>query len=70
MRRNPALWTLAALVIAVLAIAIYWGPAQRLFQFGPLHIDDLAVCLLAGAVLIALLEASKFPGLQARLFNQ
>jgi len=58
-RPNTALWALVATVLVVLAAALYWGPAQVLFHFGPLHIDDLSVCLGAGAVLIGLLEIAK-----------
>jgi len=46
-------------VILVLGIAIYWGPAQRLFHFGVLHLDDVSICLAAGACLIGLLEFGK-----------
>jgi Ca2+-transporting ATPase len=58
-RRNVTLWALVALVLVVLSIALYWQPAQALFRFGPLHFDDLSVCLGAGAVLIGLLEIAK-----------
>ncbi|HSM94566.1 MAG TPA: cation-translocating P-type ATPase [Rhizomicrobium sp.] len=59
LRPNRALWILVSAVLAVLAIAIYWPPAQALFQFGPLHLDDLAICLAAGAAFITALEFAK-----------
>ncbi|HEY7978433.1 MAG TPA: cation-translocating P-type ATPase [Rhizomicrobium sp.] len=59
LRPNRALWILLSGVLAVLAIALYWPPAQELFRFGPLHGDDLAICLAAGAGFIVLLEFSK-----------
>jgi Ca2+-transporting ATPase len=59
LRPNPTLWVLVCVVVLVLGTAVYWGPAQALFHFGPLHGDDLAICLGAGAVLIALLETAK-----------
>ena len=59
LRRNAALLVLVASVIGVLAIAIYWRPVRALFQFGLLHMDDLVVCTLAGALLIAILEVGK-----------
>jgi Ca2+-transporting ATPase len=59
LRPNPSLWVLVGAVLIVLGIAVYWPPAQDLFRFGPLHGDDLAVCLAAGACLIGLLEAAK-----------
>jgi Ca2+-transporting ATPase len=49
-------------VLLVLATALYWQPAQALFHFGPLHLDDLSICLAGGAVLIGILEFGKrFP---------
>jgi len=62
LRPNWTLWILVTVVLLVLAAAIYWDPAQALFHFGPLHLDDLAICLAGGAVLIGLLEFGKrFP---------
>jgi Ca2+-transporting ATPase len=58
-RPNRALWGLIAGVLAVMALAIYWDKARSLFHFGPLHLDDLSVCLAAGALLIGLLEIGK-----------
>ena len=59
LRPNNSLWILACVVLLVLAVAVYWPPAQDLFRFGPLHRDDLAICLAAGLCLIGLLEAGK-----------
>lgn len=59
LRPNRMLWILVGTVLMVLACALYWPPAQSLFHFGPLHLDDLAFCLLAGAGLVALLEFGK-----------
>ena len=62
LRPNGTLWILVAVVLLVLATALYWHPAQALFHFGPLHLDDLSICLAGGAVLIGLLEVGKqFP---------
>jgi Ca2+-transporting ATPase len=58
-RRNVTLWILVAVVLLVLSTALYWPPARALLQFGPLHLDDLSVCIGAGAVLIGLLEIVK-----------
>ena len=58
-RRNPALWALAGAVTAVLAVALYWPPAQNLFRFGPLHWDDLAICAAIGLTVIAAMELAK-----------
>ncbi len=48
LRPNRALWMLLSGVSMLLAIAVFWKPAQRLFHFGPLHWNDLAVCAGAG----------------------
>ncbi len=59
LRPNRALWALVSAVLLILGTALYWPPAQRLFDFGPLHWDDLTICLAAGVGLIALLECGK-----------
>ncbi|MDE2465935.1 MAG: cation transporting ATPase C-terminal domain-containing protein, partial [Alphaproteobacteria bacterium] len=59
LRPNPALWLLIGLVTSVLGAALYWHPFQTLLRFGPLHWDDLAICALAGIVLVVLLEQGK-----------
>ncbi|MGN6516552.1 MAG: cation-translocating P-type ATPase [Rhizomicrobium sp.] len=59
LRPNRALWILVSAVLAVLAVALYWPPAQGLFGFGPLHFDELVICLAAGAVFIAAMEFAK-----------
>jgi P-type Ca2+ transporter type 2C len=58
-RRNPALAGVLLTVTAVLSMSLLWPFAQRLFRFGPLHVDDLAVTVGAGAVLLVLLEVVK-----------
>jgi Ca2+-transporting ATPase len=58
-RPNWTLWALVTAVLLVLGVALYWKPGQQLFHFGPLHLDDLSVCLAAGAGLIGLLELGK-----------
>lgn len=58
-RPNRTLWILVGAVLLVLAAALYWPPAQRLFHFGALHWDDLSLCLGAGILLMALLEFGK-----------
>jgi P-type Ca2+ transporter type 2C len=61
---NRALWILLGGVLSLLAVAVYWQPAQSLFHFGKLHWDDLAVCMAVGAVSLVGLEA-----LKSRLFR-
>jgi len=40
-------------------VAVYWPPAQGLFEFGALHWQDLAVCVGASVLSLLLLEALK-----------
>ncbi|WP_425064346.1 cation-translocating P-type ATPase [Reyranella sp.] len=58
-RPNLFLWLLLAVVASVMTAALTWPPAMDLFQFGPLHADDLGVSLIATVVLILCLEALK-----------
>ena len=58
-RPNPALaWVLIAVTV-MLGLTLLWPFASGLFRFGPLHIDDLAVTLGAGVVVLVVLEAVK-----------
>jgi Ca2+-transporting ATPase len=61
---NRALWILLGGVSSLLAVAVYWPPAQSLFHFGTLHWNDLAVCLAVGAISLLGLEF-----LKSRLFK-
>ena len=61
---NRALWILLGGVLSLLGVAVYWQPAQSLFHFGKLHWNDLAVCLVVGAVSLVGLEV-----LKSRLFK-
>ena len=61
LRPNMTLWILVGAVLLVLTTALYWPPAQALFHFGPLHLDDLLICIAAGVGLIGLLELGKRP---------
>ena len=58
-RPNPALaWVLTA-VVAMLGVTLLWPFASALFRFGPLHWDDLALTLGAGALVLVVLETAK-----------
>jgi Ca2+-transporting ATPase len=50
---------LLGLVAIVLTAALTWPPAMALFQFGSLHLDDLAVSFGATGALVLALEAVK-----------
>lgn len=58
-RRNVSLWVLLGGVAGVLCIILTWPPAMELFRFGPLHLDDLSVSVLAGGGILMLLELVK-----------
>ena len=47
---------------SMLGLTLLWPFAQRLFRFGPLHLDDLAVTLAPGIVVLVSLEALKSAG--------
>jgi P-type Ca2+ transporter type 2C len=65
-RPNSALvWVLAS-VTTMLGLTLLWPFASDLFRFGPLHWDDLAVTLAAGAFVLVVLEVLK-PIWRARL---
>ena len=64
LRPNRSLWILIGGVSLLLAAAVYWAPARDLFGFGRLHWDDLAVCAVAGAAGLLVLE-----GIKARWFR-
>jgi Ca2+-transporting ATPase len=54
--------TLALVLLAVatmLSLTLLWPFASSLFRFGPLHMDDLALTLGAGALVLVFLEVLK-----------
>ena len=58
-RPNLSLWLLLSGVAAILAVSLTWPPAMDLFRFGPLHLDDLGLSLLAGLAVLVVLEVIK-----------
>ncbi len=58
-RHNSALrWVLIG-VTAMLSLTLLWPLASALFRFGPLHLNDLAVTVGAGVVLLIVLDLIK-----------
>jgi Ca2+-transporting ATPase len=58
-RPNQALvWVLLA-VTTTLGLTLLWPFASGLFRFGPLHLDDLALTLGAGVLVLVFLELLK-----------
>lgn len=58
-RRNAALRWVMLGVTVMLALTLLVPFAQRMFRFGPLHADDLAVTVTAGLATILILEFLK-----------
>ena len=56
---NRALWWVVGGAAGFLALVIYVPFLRNLFHFAPLHLIDLAICLLAGAASIAWFECLK-----------
>jgi Ca2+-transporting ATPase len=60
------LWAVVGVAFSLLLLSVTWPPAERLFHFGPLHGDDLAITLVGGLIVLVLLDWMK-PVFQARL---
>jgi P-type Ca2+ transporter type 2C len=56
---NAALAWVLILVTGILALTLLWPFASDLFRFGPLHLDDLALTLGVGIVVMVGLETLK-----------
>ena len=59
LRPNTTLLAVLLVVVAMLCLTLLWPLASGVFRFGPLHWNDLAVTLGAGAVVLVSLEALK-----------
>jgi Ca2+-transporting ATPase len=57
--RNRALWWVLGGALALLAVVLYVPVVRRPFRFSPVHLDDLAICLLGGGIPVAVCEALK-----------
>jgi Ca2+-transporting ATPase len=58
-RPNLALTFVLAWIATILSLTLFWPFASELFRFGPLHADDLALTVGAGAFALAALELLK-----------
>ena len=58
-RPNTALKYVLSGVLLGLALTLAWPAAADLFRFGPLHADDLALALGAGAIVLLVLNFFK-----------
>jgi Ca2+-transporting ATPase len=58
-RPNWALAGVLLVVVIALSLTLLWPLASELFRFGPLHADDLALTVIAGATVLLTLEGMK-----------
>ena len=56
---NPALWWVVGGATAFLTLVLTIPSLRSLFDIAPLHINDLALCLVAGAISILWFEVLK-----------
>jgi P-type Ca2+ transporter type 2C len=56
---NGALWWVMGAMAILIGIVLLWLPARDLFRFGPLHGDDVAICLGAGLLTLVALDLMK-----------
>ena len=60
-RPNPMLWIVLGVDAILLATILSWQPMRNLFRFGPLHPDDLGLCVVVGLGMLLVLELLKRP---------
>jgi len=65
-RPNPWLWGGLGLAGGTLASVLLWPDARAFLALGPLHADDLAVCLAVVLALLVVLEGAKSIRLRRR----
>jgi Ca2+-transporting ATPase len=58
-RGNKALWWVSGVTGALLAAVLTWRAGRDLFQFGPLHADDLTMVAVVVVSVVAVLEGLK-----------
>jgi P-type Ca2+ transporter type 2C len=56
---NTAMWWVVAGASVVLALALYVPFLKELFHFSTLHLNDITLCIGAGAVSLAWFETPK-----------
>jgi Ca2+-transporting ATPase len=57
--RNAALWWVLGGALILLALVLYVPAVRQPFRFSPVHLDDLALCLLGGSIPVLGYEAFK-----------
>ena len=67
MRPNVALWLIFGITVLLLGMTLAIRSARELFRFGPLHLDDLLLVAVCGALTVLLLESIKAVSRSLRL---
>ncbi|MGB5948544.1 MAG: cation-translocating P-type ATPase [Parvibaculum sp.] len=57
--RNLALWSVLGATSLLLALVLAIPAMRAIFRFGPLHVDDLALCAAGGLLTLIVLELLK-----------
>jgi P-type Ca2+ transporter type 2C len=60
-RPNPVLWMVLGVDAMLLAIILSLPSMRNLFRFGPIHADDLGLCIAVGFGILLVLELLKRP---------
>ncbi len=63
--RNAALWWVIGGAVVLLAVTLYVPAVRAPFRFSPVHLDDLAVCMLGGGIPVVVCEALKMTARRA-----
>ena len=58
-RPNALLWKGLLVATSLLGVVLWWKPARELFRLGPVHLDDVGLCVGAGVVLLVMLQVMK-----------
>jgi Ca2+-transporting ATPase len=69
-RPNRTLILVLICVVGILGSTLFLPSMRDLFRFGPLHADDVALTLAAGAAVLLLLEMLKRRQVTAKIFGQ
>ena len=67
MRPDVALWLIFGITVLLLGMTLAIRAARELFRFGPLHLDDLLLVAVCGALTVLLLESIKAVSRSLRL---
>jgi len=58
-QKNNSLWIVLVMALTILGLTIYVPTLNEMFNFAPLHPLDIALCISAGLLSIALFEGAK-----------